>query len=555
MVQRPVIVVAPERRPLASTPRLDSTIGEIGLRETLPEERRTTADHLNRTLPLPIDLVAMNLHDLLDHHGIAANPFSDEDAQTDPVFQGRCSERAFHPNWDKVYGDPSQVATSVVFGEKGSGKTAMRLQIAGQLAHHNQQQSEQRVFVIEYDDFNPFLDRFADRLSPRKRRHSEKVLAEWKLWDHMDAILSLGVTSIIDRLLGVSHPTGPAANEIPEKGIERLDRFQRRDLLLLAANYDNSFTESFQSRWFRLRRKLGYYPWQNWALLWLGIAVMLGVLGVVLYTKNYDWFQTIWPYVVIALGWAPWIASWWRWTLKAWSVSKHLRAVNRQVQPLRKVLAQFAGRDISGQPLPNKRRTDDRYELLYKLQGVLESFGFTGVIVLVDRVDEPHLTGGALENMRALVWPLLDNKFLKQPGVGVKLLLPAELVEFLDHEDRDFLQRARLDKQNTIRSLEWTGESLYDLADARVKACSGEGKSPSLQQLFDDQVDQRRLIEAFAALRVPRHLFKFLHRTLVAHCQTHVAGDPVWQISSATFEGQFTLYRRDQEIVDRGLAG
>ena len=32
----------------------------------------------------------MNLHDLLAHHGIAANPFADEDAQTDPVFQGRC---------------------------------------------------------------------------------------------------------------------------------------------------------------------------------------------------------------------------------------------------------------------------------------------------------------------------------------------------------------------------------------------------------------------------------------------------------------------------------
>ena len=75
----------------------------------------------------------MKLHDLLAHHGIAANPFADEDAQTDPVFQGRCRASTRHPQWDKIYGDPSSPATSIVFGEKGAGKTALRLQMAGQI--------------------------------------------------------------------------------------------------------------------------------------------------------------------------------------------------------------------------------------------------------------------------------------------------------------------------------------------------------------------------------------------------------------------------------------
>ena len=51
----------------------------------------------------------MNLHDLLSHHGMSANPFADEDAQTDPVFQGRCRTSTFHPNWDKVYGNAGEV--------------------------------------------------------------------------------------------------------------------------------------------------------------------------------------------------------------------------------------------------------------------------------------------------------------------------------------------------------------------------------------------------------------------------------------------------------------
>ncbi|MEQ8210224.1 MAG: hypothetical protein RH917_10365 [Lacipirellulaceae bacterium] len=500
----------------------------------------------------------MNLHDLLEHHGLSANPFADEDAQTDPVFQGRCRTSVFHPNWDKIYGDPTSPATSIVFGEKGAGKTAMRLQIVSQIREHNQSDAASKLFVIEYDDFNPFLDRFADRLSSRKRRQPEKVLAEWKLWDHMDSILSLGVTDVVDSVLGSRRNgnNGQDANLLPDDVAKRLDRFQKRDLLLLAACYDNSLTETFQSRWYRLRKKLGYYPWQSWFIRGIGVAVKTAAIGVMAYTRNYGWLTSVWFWLVIALGWAPWLAQVWRWWMQAWGVSKHLRSVNRDIHPLRQVLMQFSGKDINGQPLPSKYRTDDRYELLYKFQGVLQALGYSGVVVLVDRVDEPHLTGGALPKMKAFVWPMLDNKFLKQPGFGLKLLLPAELSEFALNENRDFFQRARLDKQNMVPSLEWTGQSLYDLANARVAACAEqESKKPRLQDLFEESIDERRLIDAFATLRVPRHLFKFLYRLMVAHCQSHVDTDPAWQVPLSTFETQLAIYQRDQKAVDETLAG
>jgi pantothenate kinase-related protein Tda10 len=112
----------------------------------------------------------MKVQQFLDQHGIARNPFAEEDAQTDPVFKEHCIESTYHPTWDKVYGDPSEPATSIIFGEKGSGKTAMRLQLARHLEHYNSDHPGQRLFVIHYDDFNPFLDRFRDRLSNRNRR-------------------------------------------------------------------------------------------------------------------------------------------------------------------------------------------------------------------------------------------------------------------------------------------------------------------------------------------------------------------------------------------------
>jgi len=147
---------------------------------------------------------------------------------------------------------------------------------------------------------------------------------------------------------------------------------------------------------------------------------------------------------------------------------------------------------------------------------------------------------------------LLDNKLLKHPGLGLKLLLPIELERLIDRESHEFHQRARLDKQNLIRSLEWTGQSLFDVAAARVAACAAEGRSPKLEGLFDSSIDERRLVDAFAGLRVPRHLFKFMYRLFTQHCNAHRDEQPVWQISGATFESVLAMYRRDQAALDRG---
>ena len=121
---------------------------------------------------------------------------------------------------------------------------------------------------------------------------------------------------------------------------------------------------------------------------------------------------------MIAAGWAPRLWRLLRWWWKAWRIARNTRVLNRSTKLLCRTLLNFPGGKIVGQPLPAWQRTDDRYELLSKLQGVLRSLQFDGILVLVDRVDEPYLINGATDLMRALVWPMLDNKFLKHPGLG-----------------------------------------------------------------------------------------------------------------------------------------
>ena len=222
-----------------------------------------------------------------------------------------------------------------------------------------------------------------------------------------------------------------------------------------------------------------------------------------------------------------------------------MRVGKRDVGSIRRVLQRIPGKELASQPLPRYDRTDDRYELLNKFQSVLSQLGYAGTIVLMDRVDEPHMTGGQPELMRRFVWSMLDNKLLKHPRLGFKMMLPQELHNDMGRESREFHERARLDKQNVIPAFQWTGESLYDLTRARMTACAAEGKSPEPKDLFADDLEYQRLISTFKSLRVPRHLFRFLYRVLVDHCNRHTDADPSFEISRETFETVHAVYDRE----------
>ena len=494
----------------------------------------------------------MNIQQFLAHHGLIANPFVEEDAQTDQVFKEHCLRETFHPAWEKIYGNPVDPSTSIVFGEKGSGKTAIRLQMFEHLMLHNTERDDQRVFVIEYVDFNPFLDHFWETL-PTRRRKPERLLGEWKLWDHADAILSLGVTQLVDHILAQSSESSDKRFPLDLKS---LDHHQARDLLLLAACYDRSTADTYQGRWHRLRRKLRFRTWKRRWDAALCLLVPLVVL-IIIFSQGWDAglqaLNTPWPYLAAAGACLPRIFRMAKSYLKARGIARHLRTIPTQRRALGQLLLHFSASEFEGQPLPNKDRTDDRFELLRKLQGVLQSLQVPGIVILVDRIDEPHLINGRADLMKAFLWPLLDNKLLKHPGIGFKLLLPIELEDFLDREERDFFQRARLDKQNMIPSLEWTGEALYDVASARVRACAREGGQPLLRDWFEEGMSEARLVKAFRDLRVPRHLFKFMYRLLIEHGNAYTDESPAWKIRSEMFDSVLAVYLRDQEQVDRGL--
>jgi hypothetical protein len=502
----------------------------------------------------------MRMQEFFEHYGLVRNPFADEDAQSDPVFKQVMAAAVFHPAWDKIFGRADEIGTAIVFGEKGSGKTALRLQIQEHLEKHNRENPGKRIFVVQYDDFNPLLDQY-NEVKGRKGRDS---LKHWELWDHIDSILSIGVSSIVDRLTGTGC-TGPADTlAIDLRRAARMSALYKRDLLLLAAYYDRSRQAPFLDRWNRLAGRLRYGTMlARWPDLvgWAGSAVVTFILGGRVVSGDWERLGAVWFWVLIGVllgaSWATKLKKLWRLGMRASKIVRSVSVVPRHSKELRVALSSLWESAIHDQPLPVAGSSDARYQLLSKFTAILTELGFQGTIVLMDRVDEPQLINGAPEAMRDFVWPLLDNKLLKQPGLGFKLLLPIELSHFLSKESKEFYERSRLDKQNTVRSLEWSGQALYDMASERLTASlprdrQDKGDRLPLRDLVDGELSTSEVIHALDYLRVPRHLFKFLYRLITEHCNTYTSDQPEWKIKATVFQSTLKLYMRDLEAFDKG---
>ncbi len=498
----------------------------------------------------------MNLSQFFEHWSITENPFKGEEARDDAVFArlgvpaesrpAQAGPAAAHSDLEKILGSLARPSTSVVFGEKGSGKTAIRIQLADHVRRYNAAHADQGVWLVPYDDLNAILDEIHERTGLPDPAASLKTM---RLVDHMDALLSIATTSIVDQI--VDGPATQSPSPVPADATKRLRRAGPelvRDLVILQAVYDNADQAPARAR--ELRKRLRVWPrwprvlmtagaWAGWVLpaaaawyAFFGLPEDAATLKVAMQILA----------AVLALGWIALAAR--EFLLERWRLARLGKRLHRQVRILRRsegslgeTVRALAREDQSTLVLPLSDTDETRYAMLDRLKRVLLVLGYRGVMVLVDRVDEPTLVSGDPERMRSVVWPMFNNKFLQQESFGLKMLLPIELRYALFKESSAFFQEARLDKQNLIERLTWTGSMLYDLCDARLKACREEGAEPiSLLDLFDEDVTGRDVVDALDQMHQPRDAFKLLYRCLSEHCSNVTADQNQWRVPRLVLE-------------------
>lgn len=548
----------------------------------------------------------MNLASFFKHWKITENPFRGEEARHDPVFlrigagagagvsngqprhgdgvvtpEGRAGSevvlapngdvvrpnpapaaggarrvtgRAVHSDFEKIAGDLDRPSAAIVFGEKGSGKTAIRIQLAERVAAHNAEHPGSRCLMVAYDDLNPILDRFVDRMADdRRKRNITETLSKFRLVDHIDAVLGMVVPRIVDALLnepGASEPLELGTEEGgARKTARKADLSVRRDLLLLQALYDRPGQAPERTRKLRRLLRLGMpRSVQVWRALAYGGWVLPLAAAVLLWINvGLDW--SLAAQILVGGLTVAWLA-----VLLKWSVVDRLamlrlgRRVRKQIRVSGRTDGSYArslqqlelgkGETAGAAMLPLTDSDEPRYAMLDRLLRVLRVFGYSGMLIVVDRVDEPTLISGDPDRMRAVIWPLLNNKFLAQQGVGVKLLLPIELRHALFRESAAFFQEARLDKQNLIERLNWTGAMLYDLCNARLAACRepDAGEPITVLDLFAEDVTRQDLVDALDQMHQPRDAFKLLYQCLSEHCSNVTEDQAQWRIPRLVLE-------------------
>lgn len=509
----------------------------------------------------------MNVQSFFDHWSIAENPFRAEEARHDPVFARLGDGPAGHPDFAKIVGDLDRPATSIVFGEKGSGKTAIRLQLAQRVTEHNLAQPEARVLLVAYDELNPVVDELCARVGSSKvatdGREVLKALKKMRLIDHMDAILHRAVEPLVAGLLGHERADGP---DLPDDATRRLRKAPvdaRRELVRLQLLYDRD--ENAPLRTARLRRAVSA-PGSVSDRLWLA-AGALGWIPAALFVAlplyfGAEWLGSEawwWIFAVLAglwllvIGWILLGRPAMRRVL-ARRVARQFRVFRRSMHAVAGSLAHVSDADRRPDALLLGETEEPRYEMLGSLHRVLAELGFAGLIVVIDRVDEPMLVNGDPDRMRAIVWPLMNNKFLQQQRLGIKMLLPLELRHELFRESATFFQEARLDKQNLVERLTWSGAMLYDLCNARLSACRAPGAEPiGLADLFGDDVTRQDIVDALDQMRQPRDAFKMLYQCIAEHCSNVVEEDAAWCIPRLTLEAVRRRHADRVQEFSRGM--
>ncbi|MCI0362301.1 MAG: hypothetical protein L0Y44_02050 [Phycisphaerales bacterium] len=486
----------------------------------------------------------MNIATFLGNHQISQNPFQAEEARHDSVFI-RIETACYHPDFQKILGDFLRPSSAIVFGERGSGKTAIRLQIEQRLSEHNRsnEHATQRCLPLIYDEHNPVLDRFSRSV---RKTAPQDVLGEFRLVDHIDAMMSTIVPKIVDQALDEAPGTygGPGDGGALELGgpnpkrFRQIDAQAKHDLLLMHLHYDRPDSTVLRTR--RLKRALRLrstnpirgYRW----MAAISAAVTLAGIGYFLLKQPSNAVWLWWVTLVLLLLFTGVMAGrlgllWWKTHRLARELSGKLRVLNRPASSIRAALMNVNTRDLFGAGLPRTNDDDMRYAMFGRLLNISRPFGYRSILVLVDRVDEPTLINGEPERMRAFVWPMLNNKFLQQDRIGVKLLLPLDLRHLLNRETSEFFREARLDKQNFIERLTWSGAILYDLCNARLNACRPADASPmTLRDLFAQDVTQQDLIDALDQMQQPRDAFKFIYHLIQEHCSNVPEDQPQWHI-------------------------
>jgi hypothetical protein len=150
---------------------------------------------------------------------------------------------------------------------------------------------------------------------------------------------------------------------------------------------------------------------------------------------------------------------------------------------------------------------------LSKLVDFVRLFGFSGIAVLIDKLDETPATASSSEATAKLIYPLLAHvQLLEVDGFGWVLFMWSKVRDHLNSDK----YKIRLDKF-AHANITWTVDSLREMIESRVRFYSGS--KLKFVDMFDDGVDVDTAFQSLSSIAMtsPRELIKLMDTVVREH--------------------------------------
>lgn len=150
--------------------------------------------------------------------------------------------------------------------------------------------------------------------------------------------------------------------------------------------------------------------------------------------------------------------------------------------------------------------------ILSKLVDLSSAFGFSGVCILVDKVDETAATANSAEATARLVYPIFNHiQLMEVEGFSWIFFLWGNVKDHFSGK-----MPVRLDKI-AHANITWSDGGLREMIEARVRFFSDQRLG--FPELFDEAIDADKIFEQLAhvAMRSPRELIKIMDIIIREH--------------------------------------
>lgn len=380
---------------------------------------------------------------------LSANPFEHYTAETEPDI----AEYAVKPPYlTAISARASATSSYILFGDRGAGKSATRITLFQELwakKAADKPGAPGSPLAVNYIDFTGAVENY------KRKSFSES--------DFVNEVAYLVIEMLLGWLSSLEEDDREVFTQLPDKDENALIVALLRAFYLSRGEMQRQQSE-------RSALTLLNQAWTTKSALWISkrwdkISALGGII-VDLFTKKY-----------VAEG----------------------ADVSDRVE---KLIRSFSGQsEYSGRVV------------LEKLVDFVKIFGFSGIVVLIDKVDETEVTNNSAEATTQLVYPLLSHiQLLEVPGFAWQLFLWSQVKPFMEGEQ----YTVRLDKIASS-SISWDVPFFSQMLDSRIRFFSKGQKDFSA--LFEPGTAVPDVVAQLVrtSMRSPRELIRLMDIIVTEH--------------------------------------